>query len=65
MEECGWKDQVRSAKELLINSSWADNKYLQWADKKYVQVKLACRDVVKERGLDKITVEDLVQVLIS
>ena len=35
------------------------------ADSKYVQVKLACRDVVKERGLDKITVEDLVQVLIS
>ena len=57
MEECGWKDQARSAKELLINSPWADNKN--------VQVKLACRDVVKERGLDKITVEDLVQVLIS
>ena len=36
-----------------------------WADSKDVQVKLACRDVVKERGLDKITVEDLVQVLIS
>ena len=27
-----------------------------------VQVKMACRDVVKERGLDRITVEDLVQV---
>ena len=26
------------------------------------QVKGACKDVVKERGLDKITVEDLVQV---
>ena len=57
MEECGWKDQVRYAKELLINSPWVDSKC--------VQVKLACRDVVKERGLDKITVEDLVQVLIS
>ena len=29
-----------------------------WKD----QVKGACKDVVKERGLDKITVEDLVQV---
>ena len=26
------------------------------------QVKMACRDVVKEKGLDRITVEDLVQV---
>ena len=33
-------------------------------DKKeeYAQVKMACRDVVKEKGLDRITVEDLVQV---
>ena len=29
-----------------------------WKD----QVKGVCKDVVKERGLDKITVEDLVQV---
>ena len=28
----------------------------------YEQVKMACRDVVKEKGLDRITVEDLVQV---
>ena len=28
-----------------------------WRD----QVKMTCKDVVKERGLDKITVEDLVQ----
>ena len=26
------------------------------------QVKMACRDAVKEKGLDRITVEDLVQV---
>ena len=26
------------------------------------QVKMACKDVVKERGLDRVTVEDLVQV---
>ena len=31
-----------------------------WKD----QVKGVCKDVVKERGLDKITVEDLVQVKI-
>ena len=28
-------------------------------------MKMTCKDVVKERGLDKITVEDLVQVSIS
>ena len=28
-----------------------------WKD----QVKMTCKDIVKERGLDKITVEDLVQ----
>ena len=28
----------------------------------YEQVKMACRDAVKEKGLDRITVEDLVQV---
>ena len=28
-----------------------------WRD----QVKMTCKEVVKERGLDKITVEDLVQ----
>ena len=28
----------------------------------YEQVKMACREVVKEKGLDRITVEDLVQV---
>merc|ERR1712212_20621 len=28
-----------------------------WKD----EVKMACRDVVKEKGIDKITIEDLVQ----
>ena len=36
--------------ERLEESGWRD------------QVKGVCKDVVKERGLDKITVEDLVQV---
>ena len=36
--------------ERLEESGWKD------------QVRMACKDVVKERGLDKITVEDLVQV---
>ena len=36
--------------ERLEESGWKD------------QVKGVCKDVVKERGLDKITVEDLVQV---
>lgn len=35
--------------ERLEESGWKD------------QVRMACKDVVKERGLDKITVEDLVQ----
>ena len=36
--------------ERLEESGWKD------------QVRTACKDVVKERGLDRITVEDLVQV---
>ena len=36
--------------ERLEESGWKD------------QVKGVCKDVVKERGLDRITVEDLVQV---
>ena len=35
--------------EKLEESGWKD------------QVKMCCKDVVKERGLEKITVEDLVQ----
>ena len=37
--------------EKLEESGWKD------------QVKVVCKDVVKERGLDRITVEDLVQVI--
>ena len=36
--------------ERLEESGWKD------------QVRTACKEVVKERGLDRITVEDLVQV---
>mgnify|MGYP001313304661 CR=1 FL=1 len=39
--------------ERLEESGWKD------------QVKGVCKDVVKERGLDRITVEDLVQVTVD
>eukprot|EP00090_Calanus_glacialis_P009028 TRINITY_DN17363_c0_g1_i2.p2 TRINITY_DN17363_c0_g1~~TRINITY_DN17363_c0_g1_i2.p2 ORF type:complete len:103 (-),score=53.95 TRINITY_DN17363_c0_g1_i2:69-377(-) len=48
--ETGKREELKEKlMERLEESGWKD------------QVKMACRDVVKERGLDRITVEDLVQ----
>merc|ERR1711936_509166 len=48
--ETGYREELKKKLvEKLEESGWKD------------QVKGVCKDVVKERGLDKITVEDLVQ----
>merc|ERR1712110_1278167 len=48
--ETGYREELKKKLiERLEESGWKD------------QVKGVCKDVVKERGLDKITVEDLVQ----
>jgi len=50
LEESGYREELK--KKLIVKleeSGWKD------------QVKMTCKDVVKEKGLDKITVEDLVQ----
>merc|ERR1711892_1510367 len=48
--ETGKREQLKEKLvERLEESGWKD------------QVKMACRDVVKAKGLDRITVEDLVQ----
>merc|ERR550517_1718158 len=48
--ESGKKEELKiMLAEKLEECGWKD------------QVKMACRDVVKEKGLDRITVEDLVQ----
>ncbi|XP_023335621.1 transcription and mRNA export factor ENY2-1 [Eurytemora carolleeae] len=50
LSESGKKEELR---EKLVKKL----EEIGWKD----QVKLVCRDVVKEKGLDKISVEDLVQ----
>merc|ERR1712111_190408 len=48
--ETGYREELKKKLvEKLEESGWKD------------QVKGVCKDVVKERGLDRITVEDLVQ----
>ena len=50
LEDTGMKDELKAMmREKLINHGWRD------------QLKERCKDIIRSKGLEKVTVEELVQ----